>query len=197
MKRNNISLCLLLAGFLIVLTLPLIFAIECQDQTDVEDIPCEVISPILPSGTCNATISSVLYPEINQTINMTSMGDGRFNFTFPYSNISTYKLATCYNDTATIDIGHWDEDYFDKWLYFYGFSLLLGGGLIVFGFTKPDYIMTLLGGLLFLAFAIVFVAQGYPTLTNNTVKLSIILITFGIGGYFTLGSGIKIAQEGL
>jgi len=175
--------------------------VECQDRTDVEDIPCNVITPILNIGTttCNASVLDINTPSVNYTTPLTNNSDFTYNFTFNMSNPSIYSITMdCLNYSATINLGHWDEDYNDKWLYFYGFSLLLGFGLFGFGWKTKNNLLCLLGGLMFLAFTLVFINQGYPTLSSHdTMRKSIILISAGIGLYIVGQSAIHIAMEGL
>jgi len=181
---------------MVLLVLPLCLAIECQDQTDVEDIPCELITPILSiGGDCNATVMDINDLSRNYTINITPVGDGTYNFTFNFSEISQYSIILCDNSSATLDVGHWDEDYNDKWLYFYGAALGLGGFLLILGYKIENNLLIMLSGFLFICFALTFISKGYPGLNNQTINLSIILITLGIGSYLSVGSGISLIGE--
>jgi len=198
--KYKLMLVMLLGIFLIGLVLA-ISATECQDQTDRANSPCNVITPILNIGTtdCNATVLDLNTPAINYTTNLSINGDQTYNFTFNYTNISIYSITLdCHNYSATIDVNNWDEDYNDKWLYFYGTSILMGFGLFIWGFKSENNLLCLLGGFMFLAFAIFFTSQGYPTLNeHNTMRMSIILISFGVGLYITGQSTIHLLTEGV
>jgi len=187
--------------FLMVFLVVGVFAIEeCQDQTDTEDVPCLLVTPYItcPPNNYNATVMDLNNHSRNYTVNMTTIGsDGTtayYNFTFNYTNISQYYVSLCENTTATIDVGHWAEDYNDKWLYLYGFTLAGALGLFFFGVRRDDNLLTLLSGFLVLAFAITFVTNGYPGLNNQTINLSVILISLGIGLYLTGKSAINLVN---
>jgi len=198
---KNIVFVFIVAGFLFLLTLPLSSSlIECQDQTDIEDTPCTVITPVMnvTAGVdCNATIINIHNVSMNHTVNMTQLPDKTYNFTFPFSAFSTYSITTCTDYSASLDIGHWDEDYNDKWLYFYGVALGLAGLLLVTGLKMEDHILLMLSGFIFVAFSIVFVRIGYPTLTNSAIRNTITLVGFGMGAYLSVSSGLKMMKEGL
>jgi len=185
-----------LFAVMIFLVLPLAFAYVCQDETDIKNIPCEVITPVIVwAGACNSTTSFVVHPEVEMNVTMTAVGDGTYNFTFNYTNLTSYSIVTCNNYTATMNVRHLDEDYNDKWLYFYGGTLLIGCGLLISGFKMQDNIMTLLSGFLIIAFAIAFVFHGYPELTSTLVFTSIVVISLGAGLYITTRSAIGLIQE--
>ena len=198
MEKNRIRFLLISFFFFLVFTLLFVSA-ACEDETDVEDIPCEAITPILTfSGDCNATILDLSSYDINYTINITPVGDGTYNFTFNYTNISSYGITLdCGNYSATINVDHFDEDYNDKWLYFYGFTLGLGILLFVLGYKNENYILTLLSGFLFMAFSITFISQGYPTIDTSSMNISIILLSLAVGLYLTGNSSIGLIKEGM
>ena len=176
-------------------------AYTCQDKTDLKYIPCEMITPANMNCTTNATITYLNNQSINISTNMTikTVANDTYNFTFPanYTHIGNYRIRLCDNSTADMYVGNLDEDYNDKWLYFYGFSLLLGAGLLIISYKKEDKILGILAGFLFAAFALTFTKIGYPTLNNSTLNLSIILVTSGIGGVVMLSSVFKLMQDGL
>lgn len=175
-----------------------VFAIECQDQTDVEDVPCTVITPAVtcPTGNYNATIEDLNNASKTYTVNMSTLNVSAtgvvYNFTFNYSNVSQYYITICENSTASIDVGHWDEDYNDKWLYMYGFTLFGAFVLFFLGVKKQDNYLTLFCGLLIIAFAITFITYGYPGINNQTLNLSVILLSLGTGLYVTGRSAINL-----
>lgn len=120
---------------LIILTtlfiLPTIFAYACQDETDLGNIPCEVITPVISfSGDCNATIIDLNNTAINQTINITdnALGDGTYNFSFNLTNLSSYSIVLCENSSSTINVG-----YFESGRNILSFFLIIPLLLLTFG----------------------------------------------------------------
>lgn len=177
-----------------------VMAYVCQDETDVEDVPCDIITPVLDCAASdeNMTITNSADSTESYNYSMSAVGDGTYNTTFNFTGVGdSYSLKTCDDWTASITLGHFDEDYNDKWLYFYGTSLLAGVGLFFMGLKREDNLLIILSGLPFIAFALVFTRVGYPTLYNTTLKTSIILISWAIGVFFTLGGAIEFAKEGL
>ena len=121
----------------ILLILPMIISYACQDETDIGNIPCEVITPVIGfSGCCNATIIDLNNTTINQTINITgnALGDGTYNFSFNITNISSYSIVLCDNSSSTMNVGH-----FESGRNILSFFLIIPLLLLTFGiliFTK-------------------------------------------------------------
>ena len=142
----------------LVLLSGIVLAFECQDQTEFWNAPCEIITPVLAvTGSCNATIKNVNNTAINTTINMTEMGDGTYNFTFPYGynkdNISTYSIILCENTTGTIDVIFGIEQYetnFNLWLILF----VIFFTLFIFGFCTNNHIFLFVSGALLLLMGI-------------------------------------------
>lgn len=174
----------------------LVSAYVCQDETDLQNIPCEVITPVM-GCVGNASIISTTDSSECYNYTMTLRDDGTYNFSFNLSTSASYSIVLCDNSSTTITLGHFAEDWNNKWMYFYGVAIGLGALLTILGINKEDYWLTILAGILFIAFAITFISRGYPTLTNETIKLFIILIPLGIGSYLMLFSGINIVREGM
>lgn len=183
---------------LFLLLIPLVAAIPiCQDEQDVGDVPCAIVTPILNCSTY-LNVTNTDNSSDNFSTPISAVGDGTYNFTWNISTDgSSYSLVACNNATASITLGHLDDDYNDKWLYFY--LAALGGGvlLFVFGLQKEDNILKLLSSFLIIAFSITFISVGYPTLTNDTMRISITLITLGVGLYIMTTATLNIMREGL
>ena len=89
------------------------------------------------------------------------------------------------------------DDFNNKWLWFYGGMLLFATVIFILGFNKENYLITLFAGFIILSFALVFTTKGYPTITDNYIKLGITLISIGLGLYITIYSGFKFVEESL
>lgn len=201
MEKNKAILCI---SFLLLFSFVLVSAYSaCLDtnKQDVTSVPCEAITRDQVNCSHNVTIT-YLNNNTEHNHSMTQkFGNHTCNFTFDYSALGDYylKVRTLIggNDTLTFTVTHLDEDYNDKWLYFYVFVLGTGLFLFIYGYKIENYIFTLLSGFLFMAFAITFITQGYPAMNNNTMNLSIILLTSAVGLYLTGNSALGLIKGGL
>jgi len=134
--------------------------------------------------------------------------DGGANITFTpnisISNIgweANHTLSIWVNDSSNNIVNEivrfYIGEYKNKWFWFYLVSLGLAIGLFILGYSQESYIITLLSGFLFMSFAITFIYQGYPTLNNTLMRLSITLLTSAIGLYITASSALGLIREGL
>lgn len=117
-----------LSFFLLLLVLiPTIVALPvCEDQTDIDLIPCVGYTKVL---SCSGNVT-VLNLNTSQSFNRTTtvQSDSTYNFTFPF-NRSTYSVKACDNSTALIIVGDFEGDRIWK------FALLLAyiGTAFIFG----------------------------------------------------------------
>ena len=94
MKWKNIYLIMLIIG------IPLVFSIACQDQTPIGDIPCEVVTPYI-DGLCSPNDFNYTVFDLNNSVvvdsgNLTPVGDGTYNFTFNQTNLwHSYSITIC------------------------------------------------------------------------------------------------------
>jgi len=86
-----------------LLIMPVVFAYVCQDDTPINKIPCEIISPVYVNCSDYYNYSVI---DLNTTLNvqngtMSPKGDGTYNFTF-LQNITfhSYQIKICDNLTA-------------------------------------------------------------------------------------------------
>ena len=196
MKLYNFLSLLIMAGVLMTILLPLCSAYVCQDETDYADIPCEMITPVLNCST-NASIDSTINLSEKYNLTMSLIAGNIYNFTFPYNITTSYSILLCDNSSSSITLGYYDKNFNDKYLYFYGLAILGGIGLFGMGLWKQDNILMILSGFLFMTFGIVFINIGYPNLTNQLMKLSISIISIGLGSFISVKSGLGIIEEGL
>ena len=179
--------------------------VACPDdnEEDIENVPCEGITRAYVNCSGNATVMYLNNESQNYSIYLYEKNtiNNTCNFTFPYTSIGDYFISvptiSGTNDTAILRVGNLDEDYEDKWLYYYGSILGLATFLFILGYKSENYLLTLLAGFLVMGFAVFFVKEGYPTLVDNTMRLSIILVSSGIGLYITGSSALGLIREGL
>ncbi len=97
----------------------------CNDLNliDIEDIPCIGVTNVIACGV--DTNVSVINLNTSVQVNLTtsSLGDGRFNFTFNF-NESSYSLVDCANNTATIIVGNFEQG-FGTSIFFFILPLFL------------------------------------------------------------------------
>lgn len=127
---------IIIIGMLVLMVVS-VTAYVCQDETDIGKIPCEVITPVIGfSGCCNATIIDLNNTTTNMTLNITAnaIGDGTYNFSFNYTNLSSYSIVLCENSSSTMNVGH-----FESGRNILSFFLIIPLLLLTFGilmFTK-------------------------------------------------------------
>ena len=114
---------------LLLLIIPTITALPvCEDQTDIDLIPCVGYTKILA---CSGNVT-VLNLNTSQSFNLSTrvQPDSTYNFTFPF-NRSTYSIRACDNSTALMIVGDFEGDRIWK------FALMLAyiGTAFLFGFA--------------------------------------------------------------
>ena len=79
----------------------------CQEQTDIDDIPCLGLTTIV-NCTGNISVTNI---NTSQQYNLTTtlVGSYIYNFTFNFTQ-SSYSLIDCQNSTATIVVGDFEGD---------------------------------------------------------------------------------------
>ena len=119
----------------------------CQDETDNDYIPCQVITPkITCTGDYNVSITN-LNTSVVTSVNFTDspIGDGTYNFTFSGTGVgNSFSLRLCDDSTATISIiQDEDPDVNLWWVILVVFFFLLIGG-----FVWGNYLFFFLDGVL-------------------------------------------------
>ena len=138
---------IVLALFLIIL-IPLTSAIySCNDDTDFNNVPCEVLTPVID---CVGNLTVVnLNDSDTYNLTLTSLGGGIYNTTFNNNSYPlSYSLTLCDNSTATLNVGSFDDGYNNKYLYLYLTLFLISGTLYYFGLTLPDITMKFFSGII-------------------------------------------------
>lgn len=142
----------------------------CQDQTDVDDIPCLGITPVL---SCSGNISVVnLNTSAQSNLTTIAIGDGTYNFTFNF-NRSSYSLRACDNSTSSIQVGDFEGDRLWKaavLLGLIGIAALFG----VMGTTIFESRMWMVKSFLYLsAFLVALIAVQVGFILSNSLVANI------------------------
>lgn len=186
---------IVLALFLIIL-IPLTSAIySCNDDTDFNNIPCEVLTPVID---CVGNLTVInLNDSDTYNLTLTSLGGGIYNTTFNNNSYPlSYSLTLCDNSTATLNVGSFDDSYNNKYLYLYLTLFLISGTLYYFGLTLPDITMKFFAGIILTLTGITLMTVGYPTLTDTLLKDGFSIVTLGVGLYMMISIGMKWIKEG-
>ena len=148
---------LLMMAFALILITGSVNAISlCQEQTDIDDIPCLGLTRVL-SCSGNITVTNL---NTSQTYNLTTshIGGGIYNFSF-FFNKSSYSLVDCQNSTATMVVGDFEGDKLWKFA-------------IVLGIIGAAFIYAIMGKILF---------DGNKFLVKTSLYItSILLLLVGI-----------------
>jgi len=197
----NQKILIYLWNLVLILALPLLSASICPDsnEIDFEIIPCEAITAPGINCSINATMTYLQNESINFTIQLTEKFaiNNTCNFTFDKNLIGDYFIETRDLNNETVRSIVTVNDFNNKWLWFYGIMIIFAIGLFILGFNKESYLITILSGFVILAFALTFTTKGYPTITDEFNRMTIILISWGLGAYVTIYSAIKFLEENL
>ena len=185
----------LVAIFLLTLV-PLTSAIySCIDDTDFNNVPCEIVTPVIDC-VGNLTVLN-LNDSDTYNLTLTSLGGGVYNTTFTNNSYPlSYSLTLCDNSTATLNVGSFDDEYNDKYLYLYLTLFLIAGALYYFGITLPDLTMKFFSGVVLILTGITLITIGYPTLTDTLLKDGFSIVTLGLGFYIVVTAGFKWIKDG-
>jgi hypothetical protein len=178
---------LLLLIIIVLLAITTVSATICEDQTEIGNIPCEVITPTLncTDYVYNLTnISGGNLLIINGS--MSPIGNGTYNFTFNQP-LGSYQITLCDTTTGTIEIV--PNTSLSKLLWF---ILLIIAPTVFFiiGTLREDWVF------IFLAAIILIVAGVYLFITplgiSDLMDKIIAFLFFGLGAYLIIRTSINI-----
>ena len=168
---------------LILLFLPSVSAVLCDDRTSPIDIPCGVVTPVI-------TCANFTYNLINITSNTTLIANGvmlatpngTYNFTFNQP-LGDYQIILCDASTATITVAFETGTDFSNlyWLGFLIFVILIG-----LGFWFEDPVFTTVAGFLAVLLALAIFILGFPGFTDRFILNSFSVVLTGIGLFFII-----------
>jgi hypothetical protein len=173
---------------ILILNISLVLAVVCPstNEFDTTIIPCEAITPIIVNCTnFTAVIQDTNNASINQTLNISTKTNGVYNFSFTFSDNSSYLITLCDNSTAVVSVGEY-LDFYSLQTYIYIFGAIASTLLLIGGFTYKKEYMVFLGGAMFLVLGLFIWINGIPELDNLLARRGIFMTFMGIGGYFII-----------
>ena len=170
---------------LCILFCSLALAVECQDETDLDDIPCTVITPILSCVDFVYNVTDASTGSIVQEGNLTAVGDGTYSFSFTQDR-GSYNVFVCETSApqATISVGDFTVEISAvNWGVL--FILIFGWAIFIIGLIFKEDTLTVISSFLLLISGLYMFQNGFFKLDDFTVQwFSIIQIL--IGGYILI-----------
>lgn len=180
-----------------ILVVTSVSAYECQDNTEFWNSPCEVVTPILSEGdSCNALILNINDTKINQTVPISAIGDGTYNYTFNYTDIATYSMTLdCSNYSSTINIILGTEEQepgFNLWVMLFLMFFIL----LILGIYRESPALLFFSGCVPLLMGIYIFKEGITVYGVGVWWVYPMAWIFtGIGLMLSIISGIKFMEE--
>lgn len=170
-------------------------AYECQSNTETWNSPCEVVTPVL-SAACGVSILNINNTDMNTTTTMSPIGDGTYNFTFPYTDIATYSITLdCDNWASTININMGTEEE-EPGLNLWIMIAILFSSMLVIGIMQQNYIMIFISGMYPILMGIWIFKEGVTIYgVENWFVYPLGWIFIGLGLILTLVSSIKQLEQ--
>ena len=179
------------------LTITVVAAYECQDDMAYWNSPCEVVTPVLNIvGACNASILNINNTAMNQSVGISAIGDGTYNFTFNYTDIATYSITlSCNNYSGTVNLNmgtEEDEPGFNLWLILFVIFFIL----IIIGLYSRSYILLFISSGLPLLMGVYIFREGITIYgVGNWWIYPLAWIFTGLGVIIAIVSSIKFMAE--
>jgi len=179
--------------FLIILSMPVV-SLECQKETNIEDIPCDVTSTWLLDNACN-TYTVDIYNVTGDLIDTTTLSakDNSYcYFVFNETTNGTYYFNASYGDTGFINLRN-DNMILGNvfnWSLIYLLGIVVALFLYYYGMNIQDQWMVNFSAILFLSMGILVLINGIYMI-SNLVTLALGSIFVGIGAYIGLRVNIE------
>ncbi len=89
-----------------ILLIGFVMAIECQDETDIDNIPCDMITPIIQCANLTYNVTNTATGLLAQNGTLTPIGDGTYKFVFT-QGIGNYNVFLCEGSlpSGTLSVG--------------------------------------------------------------------------------------------
>jgi len=178
----------IITGFWILILLSLAIAYNCQDETDIDRIPCYIITPVITCGDYNYNVTKSSSGTLAQEGNLTASSDGTYYFSFDQGR-GDYTIYLCENSSkyGFITVGSFDTNY-EYYIYLIVFICWI---LLIVGFYLGDYTFTAIGGILSLVIGVYILINGLDGYANLVTEgFSIIHIC--LGAYVMIRGGYEI-----
>lgn len=159
-----------------------VYAYICQDETDVSDIPCDIITPVMTCGNYTYNVTYTATGAVVQEGNLTAVSDGTYKFVFTQT-YGNYNVFVCENSSiwGSINIG----DYADETRYEYWgvvFLLIFCWVGFVVGLTFNNYPLSAIFSFLLMILGVYIMTAGLLSI-ENWVTDAFAIIQICIGGY--------------
>jgi len=96
----------IMAFLIFVGIIGLVYATECADYMVENDLPCDVITPIVDCPIINITLPNSTFIQENGSLN----ADGTYTYAFPFTDLGDYEFIACDGSRATMLITNDDVD---------------------------------------------------------------------------------------
>ena len=164
---------------------------ECKGTIFDTDVPCLIF---LPYNNDCTSVEMYVYSNGSTLLDFRYMyqyNPFTCNTTFNYSTYGTYTFNYSTGDTGSITV---EEDVNNRY-YLYVVALIAFLSLLGLGYWLEESMFVILSGMLSIVIAINLYVNGFPNLTNEFLKHSIIIVLTGIGFYFMIAPSLEDLKE--
>lgn len=176
----------------LVLLLPLTSAYVCKDVTEIQNLPCEVITPIINCSNYIYNLTNLTNGNNSLLITdgeLSAIGDGTYNFSFNQT-YGSYSIVLCNSNSATIDVIPEIEQ--TTW---YGvlFMILIAIPILLFilSLKTGDLTFRTMSGFLFIIYGVGIYTTGYPILEDSFLQSILPLVLLGLGFIILLVTAVN------
>jgi len=170
-----------IGGIVFLLILPLAYSLDnCKGTMFQQDIPCLLLLPVNQSTTACNTLTVSVYSNgstLLYTQTMAIYNPFKCNATFNQTDFGTYTGQYGTEDSFTIII---EEDK-NQELYLYLLALFVYFILVGLGYWKEEGTFLIIAGMLAMIIGLNIFNNGFPNLTNEFLKNSMVVIIWGVG----------------
>jgi len=162
----------------LILSISLVYSLdECKGTMLTNEIPCLVLLPYTDDCT---TVGIRFYRNGSTLLGdrlMAQYSPFACNQTFNYTSFGTYTFNYSSGDSGSIVI---EEDE-NQELYLYLFAFFVYFVLVGIGYWKEEGTFLMIAGILAMIIGINIFNNGFPNLTNEFLKNSMVVIIWGVG----------------
>lgn len=165
----------------------------CEDIIESTSDGCLMVTPTVTNcANFNYNIynnESTLIESGNLTIFNTGTDIYSFNFT---QSTGSYIVELCDGTTREIQVK--DTELNNNIYYFYVIAFLLMIALLVMGFSSQNIWLVILAGMLSITLAVSIFFNGFPSIDNEFLKNSAVIVLAGMGMYFVIAPYLEENQ---
>ena len=181
---------ILLYWLILAFITPLANALDlCEDTPEITP-DCIMVTPELTQCTTYDYKIFDTNGTIKETGNLTALEGDVYHFNFTLG-AGEYIIRLCDGATREVVV----EADKDQRYYLYVVALITSAILIGLGYYLEEETFPTLAGMLSIMIAINLYINGFPNLTNDFLKHSIIIVLVGIGFLFMLMPNIELIES--